>query len=88
MFMEALNSMGKLTDPYFGNIAPDETVNIYYHMSLNGKEVRGPWNSEPNFKYIPNPLEHRPTEQAGKQVSPSEAHKVRVEKGSTTTSGR
>jgi Mn-containing catalase len=88
MFMEALNSMGKLTDPYFGNIAPDETVNVYYHMSLNGKEVRGPWNSEPNFKYIPNPLEHRPTEQAGKQVSPSEAHKVHVEKGSTTTSGR
>lgn len=76
MFMEALASLGKLTDPFFGNINPDETVNVYYHMSLNGKEIRGPWNTEPNFKYVPNPLEHRPTEEAGRQISPGKVHQT------------
>jgi len=37
MFMKALDSMGKLTDPMFGNIQPDETVDIYYNLSSNGK---------------------------------------------------
>ncbi|MBD2411872.1 catalase [Nostoc calcicola FACHB-389] len=59
MFMKALDSLGKLTDPFFGNIKPDETVNLYYNLSTNGngKDERGPWNSEPTFKYIANPLE-------------------------------
>ncbi len=57
MFMEALQSLGKLTDPYFGNIQPDDTVNLYFHMSTNGVDQRGPWNSEPNFKYVGNPIE-------------------------------
>ncbi len=56
MFMEALASLGKLTDAYFGNIPPDDTVQIYYNMSSNGTDQRGPWNSEPNFKYIADPL--------------------------------
>ncbi len=61
MFMKALDSLGKLTDPMFGNIKPDETVALYYHLSTNGngKDERGPWNSEPTFKYIANPLESR-----------------------------
>jgi Mn-containing catalase len=29
MFMKALDSMGKLTEPFFGNVQPDETVDIY-----------------------------------------------------------
>ena len=33
MFMRALDSLGKLTDPFFGNIPPDETVNLYYNLS-------------------------------------------------------
>jgi len=33
MFMKALDSLGKLTDPFFGNIPPDETVNLYYNLS-------------------------------------------------------
>jgi Mn-containing catalase len=68
MFMKALESLGKLTDPFFGNIQPDETVNLYFNLSSdgqgesiaptnNGSDERGPWNSEPNFEYIANPLE-------------------------------
>lgn len=56
MFMQALNSLGKLTDPLFGNIQPDDTVKIYYNLSQNGQDERGPWNSEPNFNYIADPL--------------------------------
>lgn len=56
MFMEALQSLGKLTDPFFGNIQPDQSVDIYYNLSQNGKDERGPWNSEPSFRYVANPL--------------------------------
>jgi Mn-containing catalase len=61
MFMKALDSLGKLTDPFFGNIQPDETVDLYYNLSTDGdgKDQRGPWNSEPAFKYIANPLERK-----------------------------
>jgi Mn-containing catalase len=63
MFMNALDSLGKLTDPMFGNIEPDSTVDIYYNLSSDGatsngnieRDQRGPWNSEPDFKYIANP---------------------------------
>ena len=62
MFMEALKSVGKLTDPYFGNVKPDDTVNVYFNMSSNGKDERGPWNSEPTFRYIADPLAKRPAD--------------------------
>ncbi|HEY9693174.1 MAG TPA: manganese catalase family protein [Oculatellaceae cyanobacterium] len=55
MFMNALDSLGKLTDPFFGNIQPDDTVNLYFNLSQNGKDERGPWNSEPDFKYVAQP---------------------------------
>lgn len=55
MFMKALESLGKLTDPMFGNIPPDSTVDLYFNLSTNGKDERGPWNSEPTFKYIAEP---------------------------------
>ncbi len=59
MFMNALDSLGKLTDPMFGNIQPDESVDIYYNLSSNGgQDQRGPWNSEPTFKYIADPLQN------------------------------
>jgi len=57
MFMTALDSLGKLTDPMFGNVKPDDTVDIYYNLSQNGQDSRGPWNSEPNFRYIANPVQ-------------------------------
>jgi Mn-containing catalase len=61
MFMLALESVGKLTEPAFGNIKPDETVNVYYHLSANGAPQRGPWNQEPQFNFIAHPeklIEH------------------------------
>jgi Mn-containing catalase len=59
MFMNALESLGKLTDPMFGNVQPDETVNLYYNLSSNGsQDQRGPWNSEPDFKYIADPVKN------------------------------
>ena len=55
MFMIALESLGKLTDPLFGNIPPDSNVDLYFNLSTNGKDERGPWNSEPTFQYIAEP---------------------------------
>jgi Mn-containing catalase len=54
MFMKALDSMGKLDDPFFGNIQPDETVKLVFNLS-QGEDERGPWNEEPDFDYIENP---------------------------------
>lgn len=59
MFMKALESLGKLTDPYFGNVKPDNTVNVYYHTSSNGAESRGPWNQPPTFEYVADPLKEK-----------------------------
>jgi Mn-containing catalase len=56
MFMAALDSLGKLTDPFFGNVQPDSTVDLYYNLSTNGQDERGPWNSDENFQYIADPL--------------------------------
>ncbi|MDT7953763.1 MAG: manganese catalase family protein, partial [Acetobacteraceae bacterium] len=43
MFMAALNQMGKLDNPMFGNVEPDETVNVVFNLS-QGDDHRGPWN--------------------------------------------
>ncbi|NJK37684.1 MAG: manganese catalase family protein [Oscillatoriales cyanobacterium RM2_1_1] len=59
MFMKALESVGKLTDPFFGDIQPDETVDIYYNLSSNGQDQRGPWNSDENFRYVADPLNQK-----------------------------
>jgi len=53
MFMKALDSMGKLTDPFFGTIKPDETVNVVFNLS-QGEDARGPWNQAP-FEYVEHP---------------------------------
>jgi Mn-containing catalase len=56
MFMQALDKMGKLTDPIFGNVEPDETVNLYFNLSKGGrKDERGPWNEEPRFRFEADP---------------------------------
>ena len=54
MFMKALESMGKLDDPMFGNVAPDDTVKLVFNLS-QGEDVRGPWNEAPDFEYIADP---------------------------------
>ena len=56
MFMKALETYGKLTDPLFGNVKPDETVDLYFNLSKDGPlDLRGPWNSEPAFRYVDQP---------------------------------
>ena len=57
MFMKALESLGKLDEPFFGNIQPDETVNLYFNLSSGEeKDERGAWNSDENFEYIADPI--------------------------------
>jgi Mn-containing catalase len=57
MFMAALDQMGKLDDPYFGTIAPDDTVKLVFNLS-QGEDARGPWNEAPAFEYVANPEPH------------------------------
>ena len=55
-----LNSQGSAwTANYInegGDVVRDETVDIYYNLSSNGKDERGPWNSEPTFRYVADPV--------------------------------
>ena len=54
MFMKALDELGKLDDPMFGNISPDDTVKLVFNLS-QGEDVRGAWNEEPDFDYVADP---------------------------------
>jgi len=54
MFMKALDSMGKLDDPMFGDVPPDDTVKLVFNLS-EGEDVRGPWNEAPDFDYVADP---------------------------------
>lgn len=58
MFMAALQSLDALDKPLFGDLKPDDTVNLYFNLS-SGPEAdqRGPWNQEPAFKYVADPLQ-------------------------------
>lgn len=68
MFMEALKSLDKLTEPNFGGLKPDESVNLYFNMSSgSGADERGPWNSEPAFQYVADPLQHEQQHHSGRQ---------------------
>jgi len=70
MFMEALNSINKLTEPLFGDLQPDNSVNVYFNMSSGpGADLRGPWNREPTFEYVANPLQHEEQEHSGRSGS-------------------
>jgi len=74
MFMKALDSLGKLDDPAFGHVRPDETVNLYFNLSQDGQlDARGPWNEEPTFKYVADPA---PRGQAPDKVkNPDDEHR-------------
>ena len=75
MFMKALDSLGKLTDPTFGHVKPDETVNLYFNLSANGQmSSRGPWNTEPTFKYVAEPTPQGQTPQ--KITNPDDEHRA------------
>ena len=58
MVMKALDQMGKLDDPFFGNVPPDETVKLVFNLSQD-EDVRGPWNEEPDFEYVAGPAARR-----------------------------
>ena len=60
---EGAGSMGKLDDPMFGNVPPDETVKLVFNLS-QGEDVRGPWNEAPDFDYVADP------EPAGRHARP------------------
>jgi Mn-containing catalase len=48
--MKALQAMNKLEDPLFGDLQPDDTVDVWFNLTLGPEaERRGPWNSEPEF---------------------------------------
>jgi Mn-containing catalase len=56
MFMAALESLGKLDDPMFGNVPPDDTVNLYFNLSKGEDEdIRGPWNDDGAVEYLADP---------------------------------
>ncbi len=70
MFMKALDSLGKLDEPFFGNIQPDETVDLYFNLSSDqDKDERGSWNSDENFDYVADPNNHGKA-QAQRQAEP------------------
>jgi Mn-containing catalase len=70
MFMEALKSIDKLDKPLFGDLKPDDSVNVYFNMSSGpGADLRGPWNSEPAFQYVADPLQHEMKEHTGRAGS-------------------
>jgi len=57
MFIKALHSLGKLTEPLFGKVEPDQSVQLYFNLSKgDGGDWRGPWNQEPDFTYVANPV--------------------------------
>ena len=67
MFMEALRSVNKLTDPLFGDLQPDSSVNVYFNMSSGpGADLCGPWNSEPAFRYVANPMQYEEEHRQGR----------------------
>jgi Mn-containing catalase len=67
MFMAALKSINMLEEPLFGDLKPDDTVNLYFNLSSgNGSDLRGPWNSEPAFQYISEPYQSLEKRMAGK----------------------
>jgi Mn-containing catalase len=72
MFMKALDQLGKLDEPLFGNVKPDETVDLYFNLSKNGKAERGPWNKEPEFKFVADPEPQGKAPQAVK--NPDDEH--------------
>jgi Mn-containing catalase len=71
MFMKALDSLGKLDDPFFGTIQPDDTVEIVYNLS-QGEDARGAWNEAP-FKYVANP--DATGKLPGNPINPDDEHR-------------
>jgi Mn-containing catalase len=73
MFMEALRSLNALDQPLFGDLKPDNTVNLYFNLSSGpGADERGPWNREPAFQYVADPLQNVMQEHGGRTQGSNE----------------
>jgi Mn-containing catalase len=73
MFMEALASLNAVSEPLFGDLQPGPTVNLYFNMSSGtGADLRGPWNSEPAFQYVADPVQHLAQRQGGNNAASNE----------------
>ena len=80
MFMKALDSLGKLDQPLFGDVAPDETVNLYFNLSKGEGDQRGPWNEDLTFVDNPKPTHESEgfgAAQTGRALSPTKEHLVK-----------
>ena len=62
MFMDALKSMDKLDKPLFGNLTPDDTVDLYFNLSQDAttaSDKPAPWiKDDSSLKYVADPLAH------------------------------
>ena len=62
MFMDALKSMNKLDEPLFGDLTPDDTVDLYFNLSQSGtpdKDQPAPWiKDDSSLKFVADPLAH------------------------------
>lgn len=60
MFMDALKSMNKLDDPLFGDLQPDDTVDLVFNLSqsMDPKQDKpAPWlQTDSSLKYIADPV--------------------------------
>ncbi len=61
MFMDALKSMDKLDQPLFGDLEPDDTVNLYFNLSQSANpsdDKPAPWiEADSSLKFVADPLE-------------------------------
>ena len=63
MFMDALKAMDKLDKPLFGSLKPNDTVDLYFNLSSEGKpgdDQAPPWIRNSSFQYIADPLQRIP----------------------------
>jgi hypothetical protein len=73
VFMTALQSMNKLDQPLFGNLKPDDSVNLYVNLSSGPDgDHRGPWNKEPAFQYVAAPLQNEMKQHGGQLPASNE----------------
>ena len=59
MFMAALKSMDKLDQPLFGDLKPDDSVDLYFNLSSEGNpdnDQPAPWIKQSSFKYVADPV--------------------------------
>ncbi len=60
MFMDALKSMDKLDEPLFGDLDPDDTVNLVFNLSQDGDpkdDQPAPWlKADSGLEFVADPL--------------------------------